>query len=305
MSENLATQHSIHLETIRSNAQSIRQRVGVDVIGVVKADAYGCGMRRVVEALDDIVSGWYVLHPREAIEAKLSEVSSKHVLAGAPLEDDVDELIRHRIRPAVWNLEMLRRFERADPVLAIDTGMQRFACPASTMDSMIKAHQFDEAFTHAARREQVDLFRQLTGNRFRRLHAAGSALMDDPTCRFDAVRPGIALYRDAVTITTPLVEVRDGAGPVGYSGFESSRHGIILCGFSHGLRVGPCFINGRHQRIIEVGMQSAYVTLNANDRVGDQVELLGKDVPLESIANEWKCTEQEVLTTMNRIEFCE
>lgn len=305
MSENLATQHAIHLETIRSNALSIRQRVGVDVIGVVKADAYGCGMRRVVEAIDDIVSGWYVLHPREAIEARLSEVSSKPVIAGAPLDEDVDELVRHRIRPAVWTVDMLRRFERSEPVLAIDTGMQRFACPASMLDSMIKAHRFDEAFTHAARREQVDLFRQLAGNRFRRLHAAGSALMDDPACRFNAVRPGIALYRSAVTIITPLVEVRDGSGPVGYSGFESSRHGIILRGFSHGLRVGPCFVNGKTQRIVEVGMQSAYVTLDKNDQLGDQVELLGKNVSLESIAGEWKCSEQVALTTMNRVGFIE
>lgn len=303
---NIATKLSVDLEAIRSNARAIRERTGVDVIGVIKADAYGCGMRRVVEAIDDIVTGWYVLHPHEAIEKKLSDVSLKPVLAGAPVfDDDVDELIRHRIRPAVWNLEMLRRFERAGPVLAIDTGMQRFACPASELESMMNAHRFDEAFTHAAQRERVDLLRQLVENRIRRLHAAGSALLDDPTCWLNAVRPGIALYRNAITITTPLVEVRDGSGPVGYSGFESSRHGVILCGFTNGLRPGPCFIGDCVQKVIEVGMQSAFVAIGPNDRVGDQVELLGKNVPLDSIAGDWKCPEQEVLTTMNRIGFGE
>ena len=296
-----AARITVDLEAIRSNALAIRERVGVDVIGVVKADAYGCGLRQVVEAIDEVVSGWYVLHPREAIEGRLSDVSSKPVLAGAPVFDEnVDELIRHRIRPAVWNLEMLRRFARADPVLAIDTGMQRFACPASELESLMSAHRFDEAFTHAARREQVELFRQLVGDRIRRLHASGSALMGDPTCRLNAVRPGIALYRNAVRVTAPLVEVNDGSGPAGYSGFESARHGVILCGFSHGLRAGPCSINGRLQRIIEVGMQSAYVTLESHDHVGDEVELLGNDVPLESIARAWGATEHEALLAMNR-----
>lgn len=300
---NRATKFTTDLEAIRSNAQAIRARAGVDVIGVIKADAYGCGVVRVVEAIDDIVSGWYVLHPREAIEKKLSDVSSKPVLAGAPSDEDVDELIRHRIQPAVWNLEMLKKFDRADPVLSVDTGMQRFACPALELDAMLDAHRFHEAFTHAVRHKQGDLLRQLVGDRIPRLHAAGSALLDDPACRFNAVRPGIALYRNAVTITTPLADVRDGSGPVGYSEFESPRHGIILRGFSHGLRVGPCIVNGRRQRIIEVGMQSAYVTLHGYDRVGDQVELLGKNVDLESIANAWRCSEHEALTTMNRMQF--
>ncbi|HQY88456.1 MAG TPA: alanine racemase C-terminal domain-containing protein, partial [Tepidisphaeraceae bacterium] len=72
------------------------------------------------------------------------------------------------------------------------------------------------------------------------------------------------------------------------------------CGFSHGLRAGPCSINGRLQRIIEVGMQSAYVTLESHDHVGDEVELLGNDVPLESIARAWGATEHEALLAMNR-----
>ncbi|HQY88369.1 MAG TPA: alanine racemase, partial [Tepidisphaeraceae bacterium] len=88
-----AARITVDLEAIRSNALAIRERVGVDVIGVVKADAYGCGLRQVVEAIDEVVSGWYVLHPREAIEGRLSDVSSKPVSAGAPVFDEnVDEL---------------------------------------------------------------------------------------------------------------------------------------------------------------------------------------------------------------------
>ena len=79
-------------------------------------------------------------------------------------------------------------------------------------------------------------------------------------------------------VTTALVDVRDTDGPAGYSGFAARRHGIILGGYSNGLRIGPCLINGRRSRILEVGMQSAYVETSDDDDVGDTVTLLGDGV---------------------------
>src|SRR5437764_1032895 len=106
---------------------------------------------------------------------------------------------------------------------------------------------------------------------------AEAGLLDEPEARLDAVRPGLALYRGAVRTSARLADVRRSAGAIGYGGWrsESGFHGVILAGYSHGLRPGPVMVNGRRQRITEIGMQSAYVTLNEADRMGDEVMLLG------------------------------
>jgi alanine racemase len=109
-----------------------------------------------------------------------------------------------------------------------------------------------------------------------KLHAAGTALIEqDPAASLDAVRPGLALYRGAVRTSARLVAATDSAGPAGYTGFEVARHGVILAGYSHGLRAGPCAVNGRPTRLLEVGMQSAFVECAPGDRAGDEVVLLG------------------------------
>src|SRR5438067_2019491 len=83
-----------------------------------------------------------------------------------------------------------------------------------------------------------------TGRRLR-LHAAATSLLDEPDARLDAVRPGLALYRGAVTAMTRLAEARASNGPIGYTGWhnDGATHGVILAGYSHGLRPGPVLIN--------------------------------------------------------------
>ena len=152
-----------------------------------------------------------------------------------------------------------------------------------------------EAFTHASRVEQAVLLREMLGGRGIVLHAAASGLLDEPAARLDLVRPGLAMYAGAVRVTSRLVEVHDGVGPAGYTGFVTPRHGVILVGYSQGLRPGPCLVNGQRCRVLEVGMQSAFVEIDAAERVGDEVVLLGDGLTEQEIAPGWRCTPHEVL----------
>jgi alanine racemase len=194
---------------------------------------------------------------------------------GPDIGVEASEYIEHHVRPAVWTVERAAALRSARPILSVDTGMQRFSCPPEQIHAVLKAGACDEAFTHALRPGQVQQLVERVGGRGLRLHAAASALLDEPKARLDAVRPGIALYRGAVRVTTTLVDVRNTEGPAGYSGFSARRHGVILAGYSNGLRVGPCLVNGRRSRILEVGMQSAYVEATDEDQVGGEVTLLG------------------------------
>ena len=208
-------------------------------------------------------------------------------MLGPPESMEVEAYRALNVRPAVTTSEQATVLALANPILTVDTGQQRFACPAEQVEQVLKLDICRETMTHANRLEQVERFVQIVGGRGLTLHAAGSSLLHEPSARLDAVRPGLALYQGAVRVSAKLVDVRDSAGPAGYGGFVAPRHGIILCGYANGLRVGPCRVNGRPSRILEVGMQSAFVECAAGDRVGDRVVLLGDGLTEADVAASW------------------
>jgi alanine racemase len=289
----------VDLARVQANAEAIKRRVGpgVDVIAVVKADAYGLGTVPVARAVAGAVDRFCVFSLAEAVEAGLDLTGKSTLTLSPPLSLDPQDYVRHNVRPAVMSVEQAAALRPARCVLSVDTGMQRFACPPAEVDRALAAGGCDEAFTHAARAGQVRQLLDLVGGRGLRLHAAGSALLERPEARLDAVRPGLALYRGAASVSTRLVEVRDSAGPVGYTAFTpaTGRHGVILAGYSNGLRPGPCAINGRPSRVVEVGMQSAYVECAPGDGAGDEVVLLGDGVSEDVVAAAWATTPQLVL----------
>ncbi|HYE18674.1 MAG TPA: alanine racemase [Tepidisphaeraceae bacterium] len=289
---------SIDLGRVRRNAAEVAARAGVEVWATIKADAYGLGAARVAEALADVVAGFCVFALDEAVAIDLWGLTGKPAIALGPPTHDADAYLAAHVRPAVSTAEQAAALRAARPVLCVDTGMQRFACPPELVGEAVGAGGIDEAFTHATRAGQaarlVEIMSAFPGIK---LHAAASSLLDEPDCRLDAVRPGMALYRGAVRATAPLVEARPSRGPIGYTGWasEGGRHGVIPVGYAHGLRPGPCEVNGRRQRIPEVGMQTAYVTLAADDRAGDEVVLLGDGVTEADVAFAWPATPHQVV----------
>jgi alanine racemase len=103
-----------------------------------------------------------------------------------------------------------------------------------------------------------------------------------------------------VRVHAALIDARDSTGPAGYGGFQVERFGIILCGYRNGLRPGPCRVNGKPTRVIEVGMQTAFVEIGRDDRVGDLVEFLtpGDETDQDSVAGAWGVSPQEVLVRL-------
>lgn len=292
----------VRLDRIRQNIATVRGLVGgAELHAVVKADAYGLGARRVAQEIASAVDGFVVFYPAEAVDAALPSLG-KPILSLGPSDNDC---LTHQIRPAVWTVEQARTMRAANPVLSVDTGMQRFGCPPQQIEAVLEAGGCREAFTHATRVESARQLVELVGGRGLRLHAAGSALLNESTAHLDLVRPGIALYRGAVSVTTTLVEARDTRGPAGYSGFTARRHGVILVGYSNGLRRGPCLVGGELRQIVEVGMQSSFIELEPGDGIGAGVTLLGTSIDDRSrslgeneVAAAWGWTPHEVLVRL-------
>ena len=290
----------IDLRRVRKNTEEIIRTTGVPLIAVVKADAYGLGASRVAATIGDLLDGFFVFDIVEAIAARLFEITGKRTIALHGSSDDPADYIPQRIHPAVWTGERATALRKARPALSVDTGQQRFACPAESIEDVLRAGDCQEIFTHATTLKQVETFLNLldaTGNdRF--IHASGSSLLHEPAARLHAVRPGLALYRGAARVSTRLAETHTSKGPAGYSGFVTPHHGIILCGYSNGLKAGPSLVNGQPSRILEVGMQSAFVETGPTDRPGDEVVLLGESLTEQQIAVEWNTSPHEILVRL-------
>ena len=294
---------TVDLSRIRGNATAIAKRTGVPVIAVVKANAYGLGAARVARALADVpaVEGFYTFSLAEAVSYDLG-ATGKPTLALEPHPTaSADDYLPHKVRPSVWPPDAAAALRRTRPVLSIDTGMQRFAAAPADVLAILQAGDVREAMTHATRLEHVDqLLAAVGGARDDlKLHASGTALLDEPRAYLHATRPGVALYRDALTVTAPLYQARDSNIPAGYTGFVTPRHGLILAGYQHGIRPGPCLVNGRPSRLLEVGMQTSFVELEPADKPGDPVTLLGPDLPADAVAKAWSCGPHEVLLRLS------
>jgi alanine racemase len=289
----------VDLNRVRQNAQRIARETGVPLIAVIKADAYGLGAAQVASALADIADRFAVFSPEEAKAIELWSRTGKEAIAiGPPQWDDAAGYAAQHVRPAVSTIEQARQLRAARPILCVDTGQQRFACRPDQVDAALRAGGIDEAFTHASRLDQVEQLKAAVGGHVARMHAAGSSLLHEPAARLEGVRPGLALYRGAARVSSRLLETHQSTGPAGYGGFVTPFHGVILAGYSNGLRPGPCLVNGRPSRVLEVGMQSAFVETDATDRPGDEVVLLGDAIDEDQVARAWDAGPHECLVRL-------
>lgn len=279
----------VDLDRIRAAAEQIRRATRVRVIAVIKSDAYGLGAPQVADVLAPVVDDFAYFSVHEA-----REVGRPGLVLGPP-DGDPAEYRELNLRPAIDSHEQAQRFAGLPVALHVDVGMQRFGAAPEAVDDLLRRHAIGEAFAHAVAPAAVEKLVRACGGRVSYLHAAATCLLGEPATWLDAVRPGLALYRGALRVTTRLALVRPTRGPVGYSGFESPHVGVIFCGYGNQLRAAPVVINGRRQQILEVGMNSAFVSVDSQDRVGDEVVLLGEELPESELARHFGCREHEVL----------
>src|SRR5688500_8169277 len=166
MAQSLHVNVDIDPARIVENVRAIKQKVGVRVLPVIKADAYGFRAADVTRALAEVADGFCVFSVAEAIAIEYRTLTDKPPIAlGPPRLGAPDWYVRHGVRPAVTTVEEARELRGADPVLCVDTGMQRFACPPDKIEAVIEAGDIHEAFTHATRIEHVEKLVELLGGR--------------------------------------------------------------------------------------------------------------------------------------------
>jgi len=282
-------QVSVNLDQIRAAAEAIRAQTGVGLIAVIKADAYGLGAVRIADVLAPVVQEFAYFAVAEA-----REVGRPGLVLGPP-EGEPAEFRELNLRPAVTSRALAAKFAGMRVAIKVDTGMQRFGCRPEEVDDLASRCDVEDYFSHAVTLEAAMRLKAACGHRGRPLHAAATCLLKHPETYFDAVRPGLALYRGAVRVSTRLHLVRDTSGPVGYTGFRYPRVGVILAGYSNWVAPAPVLINGRRQKLLEVGMNTSFVTVDPSDRPGDEVVLLGDGLNEAELARHFGVREHEIL----------
>ncbi|MBN2810170.1 MAG: alanine racemase [Deltaproteobacteria bacterium] len=130
------TRAEIDLAALRHNYAALKScaGAGVEVIPVVKADAYGHGAPAVAAALAAVgVPGFAVATVSEAKALKDAGIKDNILILGALYKDDLPQLARGGIVPVLWDRESaqcLSQFARQRQLtlavqIKIDTGMGR------------------------------------------------------------------------------------------------------------------------------------------------------------------------------------
>ncbi len=143
LSKNKTETHSlvwseVNLDYLRQNLKAVRSWIHsprpVEILAVVKADAYGHGMKAVARALKEEGVGLFgVANIDEAIELRGACLKEIILVLGSFHKNQIPFYIKYKIRPTLSSLEDVALFEKAlkknksgFPVhVKVDTGMGR------------------------------------------------------------------------------------------------------------------------------------------------------------------------------------
>ena len=229
-----STRVKIDLDAIASNMDAIREKAGVPVMAVVKADAYGHGAVQVARLLQDKCALFCVSSILEAMELRQAGLSTPILILGHTPADAFPTAIREGIRPTIYRMEDALALSKAAQFLelparfhfAVDTGMSRIGFQVNEEDADICARiaslpgLFAEGlFSHFATADCADLSRaEQQAERF---------------AEFDGM-----LRRRGVKV--PIRHLNNSAGLMNFATpYEMVRSGIITYGLYPSDEVDP------------------------------------------------------------------
>ena len=294
----------IDRSALRHNAGVVREKLGPDVqlLAVVKANAYGHGMVGVAEALAKEAQIFGVANLTEATNLR-REIWHPIIILGPALPEERAPIVEGGFIPSVSTLDEAQEFDRAakeSPVainFVIDTGMGRMGVLQTEAVALfeevtalpnIKVHSVsthlpvsneDADFTHAELAEFAGIVKKLRAEfpgtyKVHVLQSAGTlAFADAP---FDIVRAGIMLYG-----ISPLPEFQELLQPA--LTWKTRISLIRDMPEGHGISYGRTFITPRGMRVatLSAGYADGYPRHLSNREAavlvrGQRCALLGR-----------------------------
>jgi len=219
----------VNLTNLEYNIDRIKEKIGSrEMVGVIKADAYGHGAVKFAEVLRDKgVKTFAIATLQEAVTLREAGAKEEIIMLGLVPDMYADTIVKYDIIPAVCDSKNVKAFSDAavkagkevTVIICIDTGMGRIGYQADDTEYAIEdlkkiqalpnikikgmfshmstADAFDKTYSH----QQEDKF----NNFYNKITAAGinipfktlansASIMELPTVHFDACRAGIILY---------------------------------------------------------------------------------------------------------------
>lgn len=224
----------IDLDAISANFDAVRAKVGVSVMAVIKADAYGHGAVQVARLLEEKCAFFGVSSMLEAMELRRAGLTKPILVLGYTPVSTYPTAIQEGIRPAIFHYEDAAALSRAAVEagkaapfhFAVDTGMSRIgfqvtreAAELCAKIAALPGLQAEGLFSHFATADCSDLGR-----------ARRQAELFD---RFDAM-----LKENGVRI--PLRHLNNSAGLMNFDRhYEMVRSGIVTYGMYPSEEVSP------------------------------------------------------------------
>lgn len=207
---------TLDFSALANNHTRVRARVdGAKIWSVVKANAYGHGLLRVVEVLGPLTDGFALVEFDGAAALRASGV--KHpilMLEGCYDNQDLQRCAELKLTPVVHSMAQARALVAAklphaiDVVVKLNTGMNRLGFEASELPSALRLLKrnasvasltlmthFADADGESGIAEPLACFRKATQNLDLPVSLANSAtILRYPEAHGNWVRPGIMLY---------------------------------------------------------------------------------------------------------------
>ena len=219
----------INLSNLDYNIKNIKAKIGDrEMIGVIKADAYGHGSIKVAEVLrENGCKTFAIATLQEAITLRQAGAKEEIIMLGLTPDIYADTIVNYDITPVVCDSANAKAFSDAaaeagkvvSGLIAVDTGMGRIGYLADEPDyaveyvkkiaalpnfkikgmfsHMATADAFDKTYSHQQEAKYNKFYETLTSAGidipFRTL-ANSASIMELPSVHFDACRPGIILY---------------------------------------------------------------------------------------------------------------
>ena len=218
----------INLDAICNNVKETMKTVGkkVDVLAIIKADAYGHGALRTAKALSEIgITNFGVATAEEAMQLRKNGIDGKILILNYTFEESYVKLIDNAITSTVFEYSHAKRLndiaailgKKADVHIKLDTGMGRvgFVPSDETFETIRKIYNLENIivsgiYTHFACADMEDkamTFEQIEkfdffckkledkGIRIPVKHLCNSAgIMEFPSAYANMVRNGIITY---------------------------------------------------------------------------------------------------------------
>ncbi|MBQ1391139.1 MAG: alanine racemase [Firmicutes bacterium] len=219
----------IDLRNLDYNIKQIKAKAhGRDLIGVIKADAYGSGAVKCAEVLrENGVDTFAVATLQEGVELREAGATEEIIVLGLTPDLYADVAVKYDLTPVVCcseNAKVINDCAAAagktiSGLIAVDTGMGRigyladdipFAVEDISKIAALSNFRIKGLFSHMSTADAYDkTYSHLQEAKFNAFYSAlakagisipfrtlanSASIMELPTVLFDAVRPGIILY---------------------------------------------------------------------------------------------------------------